>query len=54
MEIRWIHTFSKGINPKVRVIAQLEFELAHFEATVQHFSYYALKTSLKTLGLYYF
>ena len=36
-----IQTFRKSINPKVNVIARQELELAYFEATVQHFSYYA-------------
>ena len=31
-----VHTFPKGISPKVNVIAGLEFEFTHFEATVQH------------------
>ena len=29
-----VHTFPKGISPKVNVIARLEFELAYFEAAV--------------------
>ena len=33
-----------GISLKVNIIAQLEFELAYFKATVQHFSYYATET----------
>ena len=36
----WIHTFPKSISPKTNVMARLEFELAYFEATVQHFSHY--------------
>ena len=30
------HTFPKGISPKLNVIGQLGFELAYFEAAVQH------------------
>ena len=33
------HAFPKGINPKVNKMAQLEFELAYFEAAVQHISH---------------
>ena len=33
----WVHTFPKGICPKVNVIAQMEFEIAYFE--VQHFNH---------------
>ena len=40
-----IHTFSKGISPKVDVIKQLAFELANNSVAVQHFSYNATKTS---------
>ena len=35
------NTFLKGINPKVKVTARVEFELASFVAAVQHFSLYA-------------
>ena len=40
--IRWVHTFSKGISPKVNVIARLEFELAYFETAIQHLSHYTI------------
>ena len=39
-----VHTFPKGISLEVYVIAQLGFELAYFEAIVQHFSHYATST----------
>ena len=39
--MRGIHTFPKIIRPKLNVIPRLEFELAYFEAAVQHFIYYA-------------
>ena len=29
-----VHTFLKGISPKVNVIAWLEFELGYFEAAI--------------------
>ena len=35
-----IFTFLNGISLKVNITAQLEFELAYFEAAVQHFSPY--------------
>ena len=35
-------TFPKYINPKVKVIEQLEIELAYIEAAVQNISYYAV------------
>ena len=34
-----VHTFPKGISPKVNAIARLKFELAYNESVVQHFSY---------------
>ena len=36
-----VHAFSKGFNPKVNVIARLEFEHACYDAAVQHFIHYA-------------
>ena len=29
-----VHAFTKGINPKVNVIAQLEFDLAYCDVVV--------------------
>ena len=37
-----VHTFPKGISPKVNVIVQLEFELAYYDVAVQHVSHYAM------------
>ena len=37
-----VHTFRRGINPEVNVFAQLEFDFAYYNATVQHFSHYAM------------
>ena len=34
---------SKCINSKVNVVARLEFELANFEAVVQHFNNYTME-----------
>ena len=39
--IRRFDIFTLGIHPKVNLIALLEFELAYFEASVKHVSYYA-------------
>ena len=39
--IESIHTFPKDINPKVKIMAWLEFELAFLKAAVDHFSRYA-------------
>ena len=36
----------KGISTNVNVIARLELELAYFKAAIQHFSHYAMGTSL--------
>ena len=36
-----VHTFPKGISPKVDVIAWLEFELAYYDFSVHHVTYYA-------------
>ena len=35
-----VHTFLKGISPKVNVIAWLELELAYFDVAIEHISYY--------------
>ena len=32
----------KGISPKMNIIAQLEFELAYYNVTVQHISHYIM------------
>ena len=41
-----VHTFLKGISPKVNVIAWLVLELAYFEAAVQYFSHYSMEITL--------
>ena len=52
-EDKRIHTFLKGISLKMNVIAWLEFELVYFEATVQHFSHYAMKLSPSLLVMFH-
>ena len=41
---KWIHTFPKGICPKVNVITRLEFELAYYNFGVQRFNHYTTRT----------
>ena len=43
-EDKGVHTFPKGICPKVKVIAQLEFELANYDSAGQRFNYYTTRT----------
>ena len=38
-----VYTFPNGLSLKVNVIVQQEFELAYFEATVQHSSHYTME-----------
>ena len=39
-----VHTFSKGICPKVNVIDRLEFELAFSDSAVHRFNHYTTRT----------
>ena len=39
-----VHTFSKGICPKVNVIARLEYELAYNDSAVHRFNHYTTRT----------
>ena len=39
-----VHTFPKGICPKVNVIARLEFELAYYDSAVHRFNHYTTRT----------
>ena len=39
-----VHTFPKGICPKVNVIAQLEYELAYYDSAVHRFNHYIMRT----------
>ena len=43
-----VSTFSKGIRPKVNVIAELEFELAYYNVPIKHVSHYAQETPHST------
>ena len=43
-EDKKIHTFPVGINPKVNVIARLDFELAFYGAAFIHISHCAIET----------
>ena len=45
-------TIPKGVNSKVNVIGQLEFELVLHEVVVQHVSHYAMRTSWVFDGKY--
>ena len=44
LEDKRVHAFSNGISLKVNVIMRLDFELAYFEAAVQHFRLYVMMT----------
>ena len=39
-----VHTFPKGICPKVNAIARLEYELAHYDSAVHRFNHYTTRT----------
>ena len=39
-EDKRVHTFPKGICPKVNIIAWLEYELAYYDSTVHRFNHY--------------
>ena len=41
-----VHTFTKGICMKVKVIARLEYELAYDDSAVQHFNHDTTRTPL--------
>ena len=36
-EDKGVHTFPKGISPKVNVIVRLEYELAYYDSAVHRF-----------------
>ena len=40
----WVHTFPKGICPKVNVMAQLEYEIAYYDSIVHRFNHYTTRT----------
>ena len=39
-----VHTFPKGICPKVNVIARLEYERAYYDSAVHRFNHYTMRT----------
>ena len=49
-EDKGVHTFPKGICPKVNVIARLEYELAYYDSAVHHFNHYTTRTPSTVLG----
>ena len=46
-EDKGVHTFPKGICPKVNVIAWLEFELGYYDSAVHRFNHYTTRTPLR-------
>ena len=42
-EDKGVHTFPKGICPKVNVIARLEYELAYYDSAVHRFDHYTTR-----------
>ena len=48
-EDKGVHTFSKGIWPKVNVIARLEYELAYYNSAVHRFNHYTTRTLPRTV-----
>ena len=43
-EDKGVHTFPKGICPKVNVIARLEYEIACYDSAVHRFNHYTTRT----------
>ena len=43
-----VHTFPKGICPKVKVIARLGYELAYYDSAVHRFNHYITRTPPRT------
>ncbi len=43
-ENKGVHTFPKGICPKVNVTARLEYELAYYNSAVHRFNHYTTRT----------
>ena len=46
-----VHTFLKGICPKVNVIARLEYELAYYDPAVYRFKHYTSRTPHRETGV---
>ena len=61
-EDKGVHTFLKGIFPKVNVIVWLEYELTYYDSTVHRFNHYTtrnppfflLKVCFFLLWVYFF
>ena len=51
-EDKGVHTFPKGICPKVNVIARLEYELAYYDSAVHRFNHYTTKTLPGNFGFH--
>ena len=45
-EDKGVHTFPKGICPKVNVIARLEYELVYYDSAVHRFNHYPTRTPI--------
>ena len=43
-EDKGVHTFPKGIFPKVNIIVRLEYELAYYDSAVHRFNHYTTRT----------
>ena len=43
-EDKRVHTFRKGVYPKVNVIAQLEYKLAYYDFAVHRCNHYTTRT----------
>ena len=55
-ENKGVHTFPKGICPKVNVIARLEYELAYYDSAVHRFIHYTTRTMvihLSTITIFF-
>ena len=52
-EDKGVHTFPKGICPKVNVIARLEYELAYYDSAVHRFNHYTTRTPFNGFNVFY-
>ena len=43
-EDKRVHTFPKGICPKVNIIARLENELSYYDSAIRRFNHYTTRT----------
>ena len=44
LEDKGVHTFPKGLCPKVNVMARLDFEFAYYDSAVRRFNHYTKRT----------